>query len=64
MVGAVNGLILPIALAILLVAVMKKKIMGETYKHPIWLTIFGWIIVVFMAYAGIQSVIKGFSSIF
>lgn len=64
MVGAINGLILPVALAILLVAVMKKKIMGETYKHPIWLTIFGWIIVVFMAYAGIQSVIKGFSSIF
>ncbi|MCO7127178.1 divalent metal cation transporter [Sporolactobacillus shoreicorticis] len=64
MVGAINGLILPIALAILLVAVMKKKIMGEFYKHPLWLTFFGWIIVVFMAYAGIQSMIKGFSSLF
>ncbi|EST11862.1 NRAMP family divalent metal transporter [Sporolactobacillus laevolacticus] len=64
MVGAINGLILPIALAILLVAVTKKKIMGELYKHPLWLTIFGWIIVVFMAYAGVQSVIKGFSSLF
>lgn len=63
-VGAINGLILPIALAILLVAVTKKKIMGELYKHPLWLTIFGWIIVVFMAYAGVESVIKGFSSLF
>ncbi|TGA98733.1 divalent metal cation transporter [Sporolactobacillus shoreae] len=58
-VGAINGLILPIALAILLVAVTKKKIMGEMYKHPLWLSIFGWIIVVFMAYAGVQSVYKG-----
>lgn len=58
-VGAVNGLILPIALAILLVAVTKKKIMGEMYKHPLWLSIFGWIIVAFMAYAGVQSVYKG-----
>ncbi|MCO7175152.1 NRAMP family divalent metal transporter [Sporolactobacillus kofuensis] len=63
-VGAINGLILPIALAILLVAVTKKNIMGYMYKHPLWLTIFGWVIVVFMAYAGVQSVIKGFSSIF
>ncbi|WP_100486691.1 NRAMP family divalent metal transporter [Sporolactobacillus pectinivorans] len=62
-VGAINGLILPIALAILLIAVTKKKIMGELYKHPLWLSIFGWIIVVFMAYAGIQSVYKGLISL-
>lgn len=62
-VGAVNGLILPIALAILLISATKKKIMGEGYRHPLWLTIFGWVIVVFMTYAGVQSVIKGFSSI-
>ncbi|GGL49178.1 NRAMP family divalent metal transporter [Sporolactobacillus putidus] len=64
MVGAINGLILPIALAILLIAVTKKRIMGDGYKHPIWLSITGWIIVAFMAYAGVQSLIKGFSSLF
>ncbi|WP_353949374.1 NRAMP family divalent metal transporter [Sporolactobacillus sp. Y61] len=63
-VGAINGLILPIALAILLIAATRKKIMGKAYRHPLWLSIFGWIIVVFMAYAGIQSVIKGFSNLF
>lgn len=62
-VGAINGLILPIALAILLVATMRKKIMGTAYKHPIWLTVFGWIIVVFMAYAGIMTVIKNLSTL-
>lgn len=63
-VGAINGLILPIALAVLLAAVTRKKIMGSVYRHPIWLQVFGWIIVVFMAYAGVQTVIKNFSSVF
>ncbi|MDD9148414.1 MULTISPECIES: NRAMP family divalent metal transporter [unclassified Sporolactobacillus] len=63
-VGAINGLILPIALAILLIASTKKRIVGEGYNHPLWLTIAGWIIVVFMAYAGVQSLITGFSSLF
>ncbi|MFT8871569.1 MAG: NRAMP family divalent metal transporter [Sporolactobacillus sp.] len=62
-VGAINGLILPIALAILLIASMRKKIMGEAYKHPLWLTLFGWIIVLFMAYAGVQTVAKSLSSL-
>jgi Mn2+/Fe2+ NRAMP family transporter len=57
-VGAINGLILPIALAILLIAVTKKKIMGEGYRHPLWLTLFGWVIVAFMAYAGVETVIR------
>lgn len=61
-VGAINGLILPIALAILLVAVTRKKIMGEGYRHPLWLTLFGWLIVTFMAFAGVQTVIKVMSS--
>lgn len=62
-VGAINGLILPIALSILLVAAMKKKIMGDDYKHPIWLVVFGWIIVLFMAYAGVQTVISALSTV-
>ncbi|GAX00647.1 NRAMP family divalent metal transporter [Secundilactobacillus silagei] len=53
-VGAINGMILPIALAILLVAAVKKRIMGD-YHHPKWLIITGWIVVIFMTYAAVQT---------
>jgi Mn2+/Fe2+ NRAMP family transporter len=50
--GALNGLILPIALAVILVAATKKRIVGN-YKHPRWLFIAGWIVVAVMTYMGI-----------
>ncbi|MFL2029889.1 NRAMP family divalent metal transporter [Loigolactobacillus zhaoyuanensis] len=56
LVGALNGLILPIALAILLIAATKKKIMGS-YRHPRWLLYTGWLVVVFMAYAGVRAIL-------
>ena len=49
--GALNGLILPIALAVILVAARKKKIVGD-YKHPLWLYIAGWLVVVLMSWMG------------
>ncbi len=55
MAGAVNGLILPFALAIILLAVNKKNITGN-YKHPLWLSIAGWIVVAAMAYMGIKAI--------
>lgn len=57
-VGAINGFILPIALGILLVASRKTKIMGAGYHHPAWLTWTGWLVVIFMAYAGINTVLN------
>ncbi|MGE1113871.1 NRAMP family divalent metal transporter [Priestia megaterium] len=51
LVGAINGLILPIALGTLLVAAYKKSIVGE-YKHPLWLTISGVLVVIVMALMG------------
>ena len=48
--GAVNGLILPITLAICLIAAHKKSIMGENYHHPVVLTILGVIVVILTAY--------------
>ena len=48
-VGALNGFILPIALAILLLAAHRQKIVVANYHHPLWLTITGWTVVVFMA---------------
>ena len=53
--GAVNGLILPITLAVCLIASQKKSIMGEKYHHPTILLILGVITVIISAYLGIQS---------
>jgi Mn2+/Fe2+ NRAMP family transporter len=49
--GAVNGLILPIALAVILIASRKKRIVGD-YKHPAWLIIIGWMVVAAMSWMG------------
>ena len=53
--GAVNGLILPFALAIILLAAYRKQITG-TYKHPYWLSIAGWIVVAAMSYMGVKAI--------
>ncbi|HEY6504329.1 MAG TPA: NRAMP family divalent metal transporter [Chitinophagaceae bacterium] len=47
--GVLNGLILPVALAIMLVAVSRKKIFSS-YRHPLWMQIAGWIVVALMAW--------------
>ncbi|KRM13094.1 NRAMP family divalent metal transporter [Lentilactobacillus farraginis] len=56
LVGALNGFVLPISMAILLVASHRQSIMGGQYRHPRWLSWTGWIVVVFMAYAGVRTV--------
>ncbi|UZJ76937.1 NRAMP family divalent metal transporter [Fictibacillus sp. KU28468] len=53
-VGALNGMILPITLGVMLVAAYNKKIVGS-YKHPLWMTIVGAIIVIGMATMGIDT---------
>ena len=55
MAGAINGLILPFALAIILLAAYKRTITGS-YKHPYWLSIAGWIVVAAMTYMGIKAI--------
>jgi Mn2+/Fe2+ NRAMP family transporter len=63
LVGSLNGLILPISLGVMLVAAYKTKIVGD-YKHPLWMTIFGVIIVITMAYMGVYSLIDGIPKLF
>ncbi|WP_243647119.1 NRAMP family divalent metal transporter [Scopulibacillus darangshiensis] len=57
LVGALNSLILPIALGVLLIAAYKKKIVGD-YKHPLWLTISGVIVVIALIYMGGYTLIN------
>ena len=54
-VGALNGLILPIALAVILIAVTKKRLV-HNYKHPLWMSIAGWLVVVIMAWLGLKTI--------
>jgi len=55
LVGALNGLILPLTLAVILLAAANKRIMGKAYHHPVWLYVFGIIAFVITTYAGITS---------
>ncbi len=63
LVGTINGLILPIALGTLLIAVYKKSIVGD-YKHPLWLTISGALVVIVMALMGGYTIINQLPVIF
>ncbi|WP_454879581.1 NRAMP family divalent metal transporter [Sphingobacterium detergens] len=51
--GAVNGVILPISLTVMLIAAYKPAIVG-VYKQPVLLTLVGATIVVLMAYMSLQ----------
>jgi len=55
--GALNGLILPITLATMIVAAHRKKIVAD-YRHPRWLTLFGLLVVIIMAWLGGYTLIK------
>ena len=55
--GSLNGLILPITLAITLIASKKTEIVGK-YKHSNILFLLGWVVVVVTAYIGVQSLSK------
>lgn len=56
-VGALNGFILPIALTLVLLGSMNKKIIGD-YKHPKWLIGFGIIVILATLYLSIATIIK------
>jgi Mn2+/Fe2+ NRAMP family transporter len=57
LVGALNGLILPISLGVMLLAAHKKSIIGD-YRHPKWLTIFGLIILAVMAFMSVYTIMN------
>ncbi len=54
--GAINGLILPIALAIILLAAIKKNTI-VAYRHPLWMSIAGWFVVAIMSWMSIKAII-------
>lgn len=53
-VGTLNGFILPIGLAIILVASTKSKLIGS-YKHSLILQLLGWFVVLLMAAMAVKA---------
>lgn len=61
--GAINGLIVPIALALMLIASNKKSLMNG-YKHPYVLQAVGWIVVIILTWLGADVVKDGLGKLF
>ncbi|HYF30173.1 MAG TPA: NRAMP family divalent metal transporter [Chitinophagaceae bacterium] len=53
-VGTLNGFILPVALALMLLAVRKQSLM-RGYRYPVWLQIIGWAVVIIMTWMAIRT---------
>jgi len=54
--GTINGFILPIGLALVLLGSRRSSVVGE-YRHPLWLQIAGWAVVLVMTAFSVQTVI-------
>ncbi|MFV0387492.1 MAG: NRAMP family divalent metal transporter [Pyrinomonadaceae bacterium] len=61
--GTFNGFILPIGLALILIASRKTKIVGD-FRNSNWLLIPGWLIVVLMGVFSVQSLITNIPTMF
>jgi Mn2+/Fe2+ NRAMP family transporter len=53
--GTFNGIILPIVLAVILLASKNKEVVGEEYKHSEILTLLGFIVVMVLWIGGMES---------
>lgn len=62
-VGALNGFILPIALAVMLIAAYRKKLVGS-YKHPVILLLFGIAVVLVTAAMSLFTIVKDWDKFF
>lgn len=57
--GTLNGFILPVGLALVLLASRRTKIVGE-YLHPLWLQIAGWLVVAVMLGFSVATILGNF----
>ncbi|WP_232538709.1 NRAMP family divalent metal transporter [Chitinophaga tropicalis] len=57
MAGAINGLILPVALAVILIAATRKRLVND-YRHPLWMQIAGWLVVLIMGWMCVWTIQK------
>lgn len=57
--GAINGIILPLALTIILIASARSSLM-KTYKHPVVLQLIGWTVIAVLTWMSFQTIQKFF----
>ena len=62
LVGALNGLVLPIALGVMLVAAHRRAIVGS-YRNPLWLTLFGAAVAVAVAALGADVLVTSLAGL-
>ena len=62
-VGALNALILPIALGTMLVAAGRRDLVGD-YRHPAWMTWTGWLVVLAMAVLSVRTILTTLPQLF
>jgi Mn2+/Fe2+ NRAMP family transporter len=55
-VGALNGMILPISLGVMLVAARTRRVVGD-YQHPMWLMVAGIVVAGSMAGLGVWGMV-------
>lgn len=55
-VGALNGLILPLALSVILIASRKSELMGADYHHPRWMLIAGWLVMGLLTIMSLKTI--------
>lgn len=51
--GALNGLILPVSLGLMLMAIARKDFV-KGYRHPLWMSALGWLVVLVMGWLCVQ----------
>lgn len=56
-VAALNGLVLPVTLAVMLLAARNTRLVG-TYRHPMILQLAGWIVVVVMSWMSYLTIAR------
>jgi Mn2+/Fe2+ NRAMP family transporter len=61
--GAVNGIILPVALAVILIA-GRKRALVHNYQHPLILQVIGWMVVAAMSFMGWITIRDNLSKLF
>jgi len=61
--GALNGMVLPIALVSVLLAVHSRRITGD-YQHPLWLTVFGLCVALATAIIGGRTLVTELPKLF
>lgn len=60
MAGLVNGFILPIALAVMLIASRRLPILRQ-FKYPLWIELAGWMVVIVMGGMSVFALIDKFA---